>query len=122
MCLDGRERDQGAREALLGLGGIGGAAELPKRKARPLSVLDVRQLGPEDYLAGTVRLSNKGCPRYYSAFPFAWDPDAPDAPPKRCGCPKGQCWYDAQHARRAKVQLALTHEAWLALVTGKARE
>lgn len=38
----------------------------------------------EDYFPDEVRLSNKGCPRYYV------DPTAdPEALPKRCGCPKG---------------------------------
>lgn len=100
----------------------------PRRKARSLDTipdgppkLGVKKLGADAYLAGTVHLSNKGCPRYYVTRDFA-DPDAADAPPKRCGCPKGACWYDAQLARRSKGQLALTHEAWLALEKGKATE
>lgn len=79
---------------------------------RALAVIEAQRETKPRTIGDAVRLSNKGCPRYYGAADS--DPDAPDAPPKRCGCPKGACWYDAQRARRARGEPALEIEAWLA--------
>jgi hypothetical protein len=80
----------------------------------------VRVLGESDYLGGEVQLSSKACPSYYGRLGTLLSHE--EQKKGRCGCPEGQCWYDAQLARRGRVQRALTPEAWNALIAGTAVE
>lgn len=100
-----------------------GARAKPRRRARPLDDVHPgpRELIDADYLDGTVQLSNKACPRYYTGRGRRDSSNAKLAMPSSpCGCPAGRCWYNEQLERRGKVKLALTPEAWRALIDGKA--
>ena len=57
------------------------------------------------YLDDSVQLSNKACPRYYVRVDGGEDH-------RRCGCPRGRCWYDEQLVRRREGKAALTSEEW----------
>lgn len=83
-------------------------AALAPRPTRTPSSLDgvPRAPWPEEKLAGTVALSNKGCPRYYEGT-------------GQCRCPEERCWYDAQLARRARSLPALTPEGWARMLEGE---
>lgn len=86
--------------------GVPGADETyrvttPEERDAALETLDraLAGVGMNDWLAGT------------DPIPLPIDCDRGDT---TVCCPLGRCYYDEQHARRARVEKALTRDAWLA--------